>query len=156
MTLPVVVECIDCGHQAPYFPTSYNCPRCNSQWREARYDYEEAARSMPAQLGARSFDLWRYRELLPVQNPNPIISLGEGGTPLVHAFNLGMMLGCPNLFIKDERQGPTASFKDRQAALSIHALKEAGITEAVLASTGNVAISYSAYAARAEIGRAHV
>ena len=146
-----MVECIDCGHQAPYFPTSYNCPRCNSQWREARYDYEEAARSMPAQLGARSFDLWRYRELLPVQNPNPIISLGEGGTPLVHAFNLGMMLGCPNLFIKDERQGPTASFKDRQAALSIHALKEAGITEAVLASTGNVAISYSAYAARAGI-----
>ena len=146
-----MVECIDCGHQAPYFPTSYNCPRCNSQWREARYDYEEAARSLTARMASRPFDLWRYRELLPVSNPNPIISLGEGGTPLIHAFNLGMMLGLPNLYIKDERQGPTASFKDRQAALSIHALKEAGITEAVLASTGNVAISYSAYAARAGI-----
>jgi threonine synthase len=62
-----------------------------------------------------------------------------------------MMLGVPNIFIKDERQGPTASFKDRQAAVTIAALKEAGITEMVAASTGNVAISYSAYAARAGI-----
>ena len=61
------------------------------------------------------------------------------------------MLGCPNIFIKDERQGPTTSFKDRQAAVTIAALKEAGITEMVAASTGNVAISYSAYAARAGI-----
>jgi len=61
------------------------------------------------------------------------------------------MLGLTHLYIKDERQGPTGSFKDRQAAVSIAALKEAGITEAVLASTGNVAIAYSAYAARAGI-----
>jgi len=77
--------------------------------------------------------------------------MGEGGTPLIHAVNLGMMLGCPNIFIKDERQGPTNSFKDRQAAVGVASLKEAGILEAVLASTGNVAISYSAYAARAGI-----
>lgn len=77
--------------------------------------------------------------------------MGEGGTPLIHAANLGMMLGCPNIYIKDERQGPTNSFKDRQAAVGIAALKEAGITEVVLASTGNVAIAYSAYAARAGI-----
>jgi threonine synthase len=77
--------------------------------------------------------------------------MGEGGTPLIHAVNLGMMLGCPNIYIKDERQGPTNSFKDRQASMSISALKDAGITEAVLASTGNVAIAYSAYAARAGI-----
>jgi threonine synthase len=62
-----------------------------------------------------------------------------------------MMLGCPNIFIKDERQGPTASFKDRQAAITIAALKEAGINELVIASTGNVAIAYSAFAARAGI-----
>ena len=79
--------------------------------------------------------------------------MGEGGTPLIRVYNLGLMLGCPNLFIKDERQCPTASFKDRQAAVTIAALKEAGITEMVAASTGNVAISYSAYAARAGINR---
>ncbi len=146
-----IVKCVDCGHTAPYFPTSVNCPRCNSQWREAQYDYETLAKTLPLQLPDRPFDLWRYRELLPVRSPNPAITLGEGGTPLVQAVNLGMMLGCPNIFIKDERQGPTASFKDRQAAVTIAALKEAGITEMVVASTGNVAIAYSAYAARAGI-----
>ena len=146
-----IVRCLDCGHTAPYFPTSVACPRCKSQWREAEYDYDTISKSLPLQLPGRIFDLWRYRELLPVRNPNPVIMLGEGGTPLIQAANLGMMLGCPNIFIKDERQGPTASFKDRQAAVTIAALKEAGITEMVAASTGNVAISYSAYCARAGI-----
>ena len=146
-----IVRCLDCSHTAPYFPTSINCPRCDSQWREAEYDYETISKSLHLELPGRNFNLWRYRELLPVRNPNPVIMLGEGGTPLVQAANLGMMLGCPNIFIKDERQGPTASFKDRQAAVTIAALKEAGITEMVAASTGNVAISYSAYCARAGI-----
>lgn len=145
------IRCIDCGHKAPYFPTSVNCPRCNSQWREAEYDLETVASNLPLQLPSRPFDLWRYRELLPVRNLNQALTLGEGGTPLIQAVNLGMMLGCPNIYIKDERQGPTSSFKDRQAAVTIAALKEAGITEMVAASTGNVAISYSAYAARAGI-----
>jgi len=146
-----IIKCLDCGHTAPYFPTSTNCPRCNSQWREAEYDYDTLARTLPLQLPGRSFDMWRYRELLPVRNPNASLSLGEGGSPLIQAVNLGLMLGTPKLFIKDERQGPTGSFKDRQAAVTIAALKEAGITEMVAASTGNVAISYSAYASRAGI-----
>jgi len=145
------VKCLDCGHVAPFFPTSTNCPRCNSQWREAEYEYQALGASFPLLVAGRPFDLWRYRELLPIRNSNPSLSLGEGGTPLVQAVNLGMMLGTPNLFIKDERQGPTGSFKDRQAAVTIAALKEAGITEMVAASTGNVAISYSAYASRAGV-----
>ncbi|MFN2194504.1 MAG: pyridoxal-phosphate dependent enzyme [Anaerolineales bacterium] len=151
MTRFVTIECIDCGHQAPFSPTSNGCPKCGSQWREARYDYDSLAETLPHKLRNRPFDLWRYLELLPVRSYNPRLSLGEGGTPLLHAANLGMMLGCPNLYIKDERRGPTISFKDRQAAVNIAALKEAGITEAVLASTGNVAIAFSAYAARAGI-----
>jgi threonine synthase len=146
-----VIKCVDCGHVAPYFPASTDCPRCGSQWREAEYDYETLAKTLPLQLSGRPFDLWRYRELLPVRNINASLTLGEGGTPLIQAVNLGMMLGTPNLFIKDERQGPTGSFKDRQAAVTIAALKEAGITEMVAASTGNVAISYSAYASRAGV-----
>jgi threonine synthase len=144
-----LIKCIDCGHLAPYYPTSTTCPKCNSQWREAEYDYEIVGKTLLPRLQSRPFDLWRYRELLPIRNPNTSLSLGEGGTPLIRAVNLGMMLGCPNIYIKDERQGPTASFKDRQAAVTIAALKEAGITEMVAASTGNVAISYSAYASRA-------
>jgi len=95
--------------------------------------------------------MWRYWELLPLQDPGSILSMGEGGTPLLPATNLGMMLGRPNIFVKDERQGPTGSFKDRQASLAISVMKEQGITEAVVASTGNVAISYSAYSALAGI-----
>jgi threonine synthase len=146
-----VIRCLDCGYAASFMPNSMHCPQCNSQWREAEYDMLEVAKTFPSEIKNRAFDLWRYRELLPIHNPNPILTLGEGGTPLIQAANLGMMLGLPNLFIKDERQGPTSSFKDRQAAVTIAALKEGGVTEMVAASTGNVAIALSAYAARAGI-----
>lgn len=146
-----VIRCLDCGHAAPFMPSSMHCPQCNSQWREAEYDMTEVASTFPSEIKDRPFDLWRYQELLPIHNPNPTLRLGEGGTPLIQAANLGMMLGLPNLYIKDERQGPTSSFKDRQAAVTVAALKEGGVTEMVAASTGNVAISLSAYAARAGI-----
>lgn len=145
------IRCIDCGHTTSYHPNEINCPRCNSQWREAIYDYDEIAKSLPGLLKNRPFDLWRYQELLPSNRALPSLRMGEGGTPLIRATNIGTMIGCNNIFIKDERQGPSASFKDRQAAVTIAALKEAGITEMVAASTGNVAIAYSAYAARAGI-----
>jgi threonine synthase len=146
-----IAECLDCGNRSAYFPGSPTCPNCGSLWREARYDYENLAQILSMTLPDRPFNLWRYQELLPVRSPNPDLFLGEGGTPLIRANNLGLMLGMPNLFIKDERQGPTSSFKDRQAAVTINALKEAGINEFVCASTGNVAISYSAFASRASI-----
>ncbi|TLN27513.1 pyridoxal-phosphate dependent enzyme [bacterium] len=149
MSSTLIAECLDCGFQAPYTPNAPACPNCGSEWREARYDYQHLGKTLLSELPSRPFNLWRYRELLPVNSPNPDISMGEGGTPMFRATNLGMMLGNPNIYIKDERQGPTHSFKDRQAAVSIAALKEAGINELVLASTGNVSIAYSAYAARA-------
>lgn len=146
-----LIECVDCGHITNYHPSEFNCPKCQSQWRKAIYNYEKISQTLPELLKNRPFDLWRYIELLPIYQPVPGLRMGEGGTPLIQAINLGLMLGCPNIFIKDERQGPSASFKDRQAAVTIAALKEAGITEMVAASTGNVAIAYSAFAARAGI-----
>lgn len=151
MTNQRIIECLDCGHKISYDPGIIACPNCESQWQEVRYPYTQIGNEFPKLLAQRPFDLWRYRELLPILEYRPSMSLGEGGTPLIHAENLGMMLGCPNLYIKDERQGPTNSFKDRQAAVGVAAMKEAGITEAVVCSTGNVAISFSAYAARAGI-----
>lgn len=146
-----IIECVDCGHTTNYHPTEIECPNCKSQWRKAIYNYGALREQLPGLLVNRPFDLWRYLELLPIHKPVPNLRMGEGGTPLIKAVNLGLMLGCPNIFIKDERQGPSASFKDRQAAVTIAALKEAGITEMVAASTGNVAIAYSAFAARAGI-----
>jgi threonine synthase len=127
------------------------CPLCGGGWLTARYDDAQVAAELPRHLAERPFDMWRYRELLPIIDFNPAFPMGEGGTPLVHAQSLGLMLGLPHIYIKDERQGPTNSFKDRQAAVGIAALKEAGVTEMVLASTGNVAIAFSAFAARAGI-----
>lgn len=151
MAFQCIAECIDCGYQTPFAAAEAACPQCGSAWREARYDYASLAKTLLPRITQRPFDLWRYRELLPVASPNPDLIMGEGGTPLIRAANLGLMLGCPNIFIKDERQGPTHSFKDRQAAVTIAALKEAGISEFVIASTGNVAIAYSAYAARGSV-----
>jgi threonine synthase len=145
------IHCLDCGFETDYHPAEFSCPRCASQWREARYDIAAVSARLPAMLPKRAFNLWRYEELLPIETPMPDLTLGAGGTPLIRAANLGLMLGNPHIYIKDERQGPTGSFKDRQAALTIAALKEAGITELVIASTGNVAIAYSALAARSGI-----
>lgn len=152
-TLPsnFYAECLDCNYHYRYSPLINACPNCGGTWSEARYDYAALCETIPSVLPSRTFDLWRYKELLPITEVNSSLFMGEGGTPLIKATNLGLMLGLPNIYIKDERQGPTSSFKDRQAAVAIASLKEAGITEAVLASTGNVAIAYSAYAARAGI-----
>jgi len=147
----IFAECLDCGHKFDFSPTTLTCPNCAGQWLEARYDYQNIGHNLSARTAELPFNLWRYKDVLPVKGFNQELFMGEGGTPLIHAVNLGMMLGCPNIYIKDERQGPTSSFKDRQAAVNIASLKEAGITEMVLASTGNVAIAFSAYAARAGI-----
>jgi threonine synthase len=99
----------------------------------------------------RKPNLWRFHEVLPIYDTANIVSLGEGGTPLVKSRALAASLGLKNLYIKDERQQPTGSFKDRQATVAISALKEMGVDELVVASTGNVAIAYAAYCARAGI-----
>ncbi len=151
MSSHFAIKCLDCGNIELFNPLMPTCSKCNSYWREAIYDYAQLSKKLPDLLIKYPFNIWRYRELLPVRKPNPTLSLGEGGTPLLRATNLGLMLGNPNIYIKDERQSSTASFKDRQAAITITSLKEAGINEFVCASTGNVAISYSAYAARAGI-----
>ncbi|MEA3339582.1 MAG: pyridoxal-phosphate dependent enzyme, partial [Chloroflexota bacterium] len=127
------------------------CEECGGQWLDASYDYDRVREQWPAVLNERPFDMWRYRELLPLRDDANKVTMGEGGTPLLPATNLALMLGAPHIYFKDERQGPTGSFKDRQAALAISVMKEHGMTEAVVASTGNVAISYSAYSALAGI-----
>ena len=145
------VKCARCGQRALYGVPVSACEQCGHDWLDADYDLNAVARTWQAELSSRPFAMWRYWELLPLEKSDNIVSMGEGGTPLLRAENLGLMLGHRHIYFKDERQGPTSSFKDRQASLAISAFKEAGITEVVVASTGNVAISYSAYCARAGI-----
>src|SRR5215472_14830434 len=94
-----VLVCADCGQVSAALPTAaFNCPNCHSEWLEARYDYASIGPRLKAGANAGARGLWRYRELLPVRDPGSVVTLGEGGTPLVRATNLGLMLGRPNLF----------------------------------------------------------
>ncbi|NDJ60671.1 MAG: pyridoxal-phosphate dependent enzyme, partial [Chloroflexi bacterium] len=127
------------------------CPTCGSPWLDARYDYAAVAPIWAQPLAGRDHSLWRYQELLPIDGPDPEISFYEGYTPLIRLYQYERLFDHPYIYVKDERNGPTSSFKDRQAALAVTALRQAGITECVLASTGNAAAAYAAYCARAGI-----
>jgi threonine synthase len=126
------------------------CESCGELWLDARYDYD-AVKWSASTLATRPSTLWRYEELLPLTEPSARISLGEGWTPIIRAERLGDALGHDFLFIKDERRNPTNSFKDRQGSVSVSVLRQYGIRECVLASTGNAAAAYAAYCGRAGI-----
>ncbi len=151
MTKTFYFRCSACQFTQKYTHLQEGCPKCGHDWLDLIYNLKEIVPTWTSQLSRRDPTMWRYWEVLPLLQPDNIVSMGEGWTPLLRVENLGSMLGHKNIYIKDERQSPTASFKDRQASLAISLLKEAGINELVVASTGNVAISYSAYCARAGI-----
>jgi threonine synthase len=115
-----------------------------------RYHLDQAARTLTREsLAGRRADLWRYREVLPVENDENIVSLGEGWTPLLRAKNLGKQIGFDQLYIKDESQNPTQSFKARGMSAAVSMAKELGATKLAVPSAGNAAGALAAYAARA-------
>jgi threonine synthase len=145
------IVCLECGHGLPPDRMAVQCPACGSGWLDARYDYAAVKSRWEPGLKGRDRSLWRYSELLPIAAPDDEITMGEGYTSLTRLHTYERLYNHPHLYAKDERQGPTSSFKDRQAALSVMAMKAAGITECVLASTGNAGAAYAAYCARAGI-----
>lgn len=145
------IVCHDCGHSMPPAPLPNVCPACKSTWLDAVYDYDQAATIWKAGLSERSSSIWRYEELLPLTDSTFITSMGEGWTPLIALRGLGRELEHEHVYIKDERQSPTGSFKDRQGSLTISYLRQIGVQECVLASTGNKAAAYAAFCARAGI-----
>ncbi len=151
-TKHIELECINCHTRVPLDKNVSGCPNCGENILEARYELNKIdAKVWLKDVAERTKGLWRYHEVLPIYNTDNIVSMGEGGTPLIKSKALAASLGLKHLYIKDERQGPTGSFKDRQATVAISALQEMGVNELVVASTGNVAIAYAAYAARAGI-----
>jgi len=130
------LECLKCGERVPYRGPLLDCPVCHHEILDVRYDYETLGPQLPDLIRDRPFRMWRYLELLPLRDAESIVTMGEGGTPLLRAGNLGMMLGRDHVYIKDERQGPTGSFKDRQASLAISVMKENGVRECVASFVG--------------------
>ena len=140
--------CSACGKR--YEPRKlHNLCECGKPLMVA-YDLEAAARTLtPESLAGREPNLWRYREVLPVDDRKNILSLGEGMTPLLKAERLGAKLGLSNLFIKDEGVNPTGSFKARGMAVAISMAKELGVEKLAVPSAGNAGGALAAYAAKA-------
>jgi threonine synthase len=146
------------------------CPRCPNRFPLSqlvnlcscgspllvRYDLKTASAALAkSSLRDRAPTLWRYREILPLQDDANLISLGEGFTPLLEAKTLARQVGVQRLLIKDEAQNPTGSFKDRGLSLAVSRAKELGVKKVAIPSAGNAGGSLSAYATRAGI-EAHV
>ena len=115
-----------------------------------RYDLNAIADVVnPAVIATRPPSLWRYRELLPVSDDRDIVSLGEGMSPLLAAPRLGKILGLDDLWIKDESQLPTGSFKSRGQTAAISMCKQFGIKRVAIPTAGNAGGAMAQYAARA-------
>ena len=144
------LECALCGKRHAAGQLQNLCTECGKPLL-VRYDLETAAKTLtPESLRARESSLWRYREVLPVAEEHNIVSFGEGWTPLLKADRLAESLDVDiDLFIKDEGQNPTQSFKARGMTAAISMAKELGVKKVAVPSAGNAAGALAAYAARA-------
>jgi len=145
------LRCLRCGRRHRPSRGLYTCRKCGGKL-DVIYDYEAvAAKISRIELSKRKGGVWKYFELLPLARKKNIVSLGEGGTPLIPARNLAKELKMKYLFLKDETRNPTSSFKDRPMSVGVSKAVEFGARTVVCASSGNAAIALAAYAAKAGI-----
>ena len=136
MSFAQEIVCARCRQRFQLSELLNLCP-CGSPLL-VRYDLAKARAAFgKSSLEGRVASLWRYRELLPLQDNANLVTLGEGGTPLLDAKTLGRELGLRQLWIKDEAQNPTGSFKDRGLSVAISRAKELGVKKAAIPSAGN-------------------
>jgi len=142
------LECMACG--AKYKPEEvlYVCRKCRGLL-DVRYDYREVSGLRSDVWADRPLSVWRYRELLPEFKPSSIVSFGEGGTGLHRCSRLANSLGVRNLYLKNEGENPTGSFKDRGMTVGVSKAVELNAHMVACASTGNTSASLAAYAAKA-------
>lgn len=142
------LKCRECGQDYPISPL-HVCETCFGPL-EVVYDYAKIRASISrSAIEKRPHNLWRYRELLPVEG-EPEIGLNSGFTPLVRAGRLAAELGVKRLYLKDDTVNhPTLSYKDRVVSVAISKAREFGFKTVSCASTGNLATAVAAHAARA-------
>lgn len=135
-----------------------HCPKCQKTYHSdviqqlctcgspllVDYDLQELKKHWtPSNLPGRSNDLWRYHELLPVSDPDYIVTLGEGMTPLLRMDRIGADMGIEHLWMKDEGIIPTGSFKARGAAIGVSKAKELGVEELAMPTNGNAGAAWA-------------
>ncbi|HVO94647.1 MAG TPA: threonine synthase [Terriglobales bacterium] len=142
------LQCRECGQEYPQAPL-HVCENCFGPL-EVQYDYARIKKSLSRdKIGARERNLWRYRELLPIDG-EPRAGQYSGFTPLVRAHRLGKALGVKELYLKDDSVNhPSFSYKDRVVSVAISKAIEFGFETVSCASTGNLANSVAAHAAKA-------
>ena len=155
MGQPVALRCITCG--AEYAPAAldYTCPTCGPRrgTLEVLYDLNELRRHLDRSSFAASgrLSLWRYLPLLPVADDRWIQPLRVGWTPTYAFDDLARELGLSRLFVKDDGQNPTASYKDRASSLVVIKAQESGRSVVTCASTGNAASSLAGFVAATDL-----
>ncbi|WP_077328909.1 threonine synthase [Virgibacillus siamensis] len=148
------------------FVSNLYCPKCGNTYETGKkhqlctcgspllveYDLEKVKNNLTRdEIKTREPTLWRYHELLPVEDESNIVTVGEGMTPLVSLHKVGKDMLLDNLYMKDEGLIPTGSFKARGAAVGVSKAKEVGVEELAMPTNGNAGAAWALYAARAGI-----
>lgn len=142
------LECTQCGKTYPHTQLS-KTSLCCGKVLFARYDLPRLRREVDrGSLEDRVSTMWRFSELMPVASTNHILTLGEGGTPLLEAPNLGKKLGLKRIYVKEEGLNPTGTFKARGISAAVSKAYELGVTGFTMPSAGNAAGAAAAYGAR--------
>ena len=142
-------KCVKCGREYPAAPDITTC-ECGGIL-DVVYDYEYIKTKLTKQVLAERDDptMWRYRELLPIEDDTAPRGLRVGGSPLYEADGIAAELGIGKLYIKDDGINPTSSLKDRASAMAVTKAVEAGYDTVACSSTGNAASSLAGNAAKA-------
>lgn len=151
MTYFTELRCSQCGRNYDAGKLQTYCLDCRAPLMPV-YDLEKAREHLDRdEFQTRPAGMWRWQELLPVDDPAHMISLGEGDTPLLPAGRLGDELGLSNLFIKDESLNPTGSFKARGLSAAVSKAYELGVHKLIIPTAGNAGGALAAYAARGSL-----
>ena len=142
-------RCVKCGKEYPAVPNLTNCECGGILDIIYDYDYIKAHLTKEMMAERKNNSMWRYRELLPVEEDTPDTPLRVGWSPLYKADRLAKVLGLKKLWIKDDGINPTASLKDRASAMAVAKAQEAGAKVIACSSTGNAASSLAGNAAAA-------
>jgi threonine synthase len=144
-------QCINCGTKYDIDQIVYFCPKCGDIL-EIKTDLNQVKENLKtSNWQTTPLSVWRYRNFLPIHETTRLVTLSEGGTGLHHSVRLGKEIGLNNLYIKNEGENPTGSFKDRGMTVGVTKAVELGARHVICASTGNTSASLAAYAARAGI-----